>query len=152
MDFDAEKAEIQQHVEAGNYHTAINIAISAMNAHRRNSDQVGVDHFLAVIQEIVDTMKGEFRWAKNVKPEYFWYNGSIKHLTVQDKIDPSKPVALAEAVGDPSDPNSRIFPFKVHRGKLPYDKVNKTMTILHLFPKAKDDSAAYWKGQPSRQR
>lgn len=93
-----------------------------------------------------DTMKGEFKWEKNVQPEYFWYNGSIKHVTVKDKIDPSRPVALSEPVGSPDDPNARIFPFKVHRGTLPYDKVNKTMTIPHLFPKGKDDQTAYWKG------
>ncbi len=92
-----------------------------------------------------DTKKGEFKWAKNVKPEYYWYNGSIRHVTVKDKIDPGKPVALSEPVGGPDDPNARIFPFKVHRGKLPYDKVNKTMTIPHLFPKGKDDTTAYWK-------
>jgi len=92
-----------------------------------------------------DTMKGEFKWAKNVQPEYFWYNGSIKHLTVNDKIDPSRPVALSEPVGSPEEANARIFPFKVHRGTLPYDKVNKTMTIPHLFPKGKDDQSAYWK-------
>ncbi|MGD9333086.1 MAG: cytochrome C, partial [Desulfobacterales bacterium] len=31
-------------------------------------------------------------------------------------------------------------------GKQPYDKVNKNLTILHLFPKGKDDKDAYWKG------
>jgi hypothetical protein len=41
------------------------------------------------------------------------------------------------------DPNARIFPFKVHRGKQPYDKVNKTLVIPHLFGK---DKSAYWKG------
>jgi hypothetical protein len=60
MDFDAEEAEVQSHVDKGNYHAAINIAISAMNDCRRHSDQPGVDRFLAVIQGIVDTMKGEF--------------------------------------------------------------------------------------------
>jgi hypothetical protein len=40
------------------------------------------------------------------------------------------------------DPNSRIAPFKVHRGKQPYDKVNKTLLIPHLF--GKKGSGAYW--------
>lgn len=93
-----------------------------------------------------DTKKGNFVWAKNVQPEYYWYNGSIKHLTVADKVDPSKPVALNEPVGSPDDPNARIFPFKVHRAKQPYDKVNKTVTIVHLFPKHKEDKDAYWMG------
>lgn len=60
MNFEAEEAEIQSHVETGNYHAAINIAISAMNECRRHSDQLGVDRFLGVIQGIVNTMKGEF--------------------------------------------------------------------------------------------
>ena len=91
------------------------------------------------------TKKGDMRWAKNVKPEYFWYNGAMDHLTLKDTIDPSQPVALNRPSGNRDDPASRIFPFKVHRGKQPYDKVNKTMTIPHLFPKGKEDKAAYWK-------
>ena len=93
-----------------------------------------------------DTKKGDFVWAKNVMPEYYWFNGSIEHLTIKDTIDPSKPVQINRPVGDKDDPNSRIFPFKVHRGKQPYDKINKNLVILHLFPKGKTDKDAYWKG------
>lgn len=92
------------------------------------------------------TKKGDFVWEKNVVPEYYWFNGSMNHLTVKDTIDPSKPVAMNWPVGGPEDENSRIFPFKVHRGKQPYDKINKNLTILHLFPKGKKDKDAYWKG------
>ncbi len=91
------------------------------------------------------TKKGNFVWAKNVVPEYQWFNGSIEHLTVNDTIDPSKPVKINQPVGDKEDPNSRIFPFKVHRAKQPYDKVNKNLVIMQLFPKGKDDKTAYWK-------
>lgn len=91
------------------------------------------------------TNKGDMKWEKNVKPEYFWYNGSIKHLTVKDVIDPGRIVKLSEPVGDRNDANARIFPFKVHIGKQPYDKINKNMVIPHLFPKGKDDKTAYWK-------
>ena len=93
-----------------------------------------------------DTMKGDFVWGKNVKPAYYWYNGSMEHLTVKDTIDPGRPVALNRPLGSRDDSLSRIFPFKVHTGKQPYDKVNKNMTIPHLFPKGKEDTAAYWKG------
>ncbi len=93
-----------------------------------------------------DTKKGDFIWAKNVTPEYFWFNGSIEHLTVKDTIDPGNTVRINQPVGSRDDPDSRIFPFKVHRGKLPYDKVNKNLVIPHLFPKGKDDKDAYWKG------
>lgn len=89
-----------------------------------------------------DSKKGEFVWKKNVTPEYYWFNGSITNTTAKDVIDPSKPVKLAWPKGDMKDPNARIMPFKVHRGKQPYDTVNKVIVIPHLFGK---DDAAYWK-------
>ena len=89
-----------------------------------------------------DPKKGSFVWEKNVQPRYEWFNGSIKGTTAKDVIDPTSTVRLSWPVGDPSDPKSRIFPFKVHTGKTPYDKVHKTMVIPKLFgPK---DSGAYW--------
>ena len=92
-----------------------------------------------------DTLKGDMKWAKDVVPEYYWYNGSIEHLTVKDVIDPGKDVVINRPVGDKDDIHSRIFPFKVHRGKQPYDKVNKTLVVPHLFPKGPADADAYWK-------
>ena len=87
-------------------------------------------------------MKGEFRWEKNVQPDYFWFNGSINAITARDVIDPSRPVAINWSVGSRGDENARIFPFKVHEGKQPYDKINKTLLIPKLFgPKG---SGAYW--------
>jgi hypothetical protein len=51
------------------------------------------------------------KWAKNVKPEYYWYNGSISSTTAKDPIDPSgKVVSLSHPVGSPDDENARIFP------------------------------------------
>jgi octaheme c-type cytochrome (tetrathionate reductase family) len=73
------------------------------------------------------TIKGEMRWDKNVMPEYFWFNGSIASLTAKDTIDPARVVPLAHPAGDPDDPHARIFPFKVHRGVQPYDKIHKTL-------------------------
>ena len=55
-----EKRSIQTHVDKGNYHAGINLAISAMNECRRNNDQAGVDEFIAFIRSIVDTMANEF--------------------------------------------------------------------------------------------
>jgi octaheme c-type cytochrome (tetrathionate reductase family) len=94
---------------------------------------------------VYHSKKGNFVWAKNVVPEYHWFNGSLEHLTVNDTIDPSKPVKINRPVGDKDDPDSRIFPFKVHRGNQPYDKINKNLVIPQLFPKGKDDQTAYWK-------
>ncbi|NOQ87989.1 MAG: hypothetical protein GQ550_03615 [Gammaproteobacteria bacterium] len=60
MDIKSEKQSIQTHVDKGNYHAGINLAISAMNACRRENDQSGVDTFIGVIKGIVDTMADEF--------------------------------------------------------------------------------------------
>jgi hypothetical protein len=60
MDVEAETARIQEHIGKGNYHAGINLAISAMNACRREHDKTGVDYFLAVIKGIVGTMTEEF--------------------------------------------------------------------------------------------
>ena len=60
MDIESEKEKINSHVGKGNYHAAINLAISAVNECRRNNDQLGVDEFLAVMQDVVKIMTEEF--------------------------------------------------------------------------------------------
>jgi octaheme c-type cytochrome (tetrathionate reductase family) len=85
------------------------------------------------------SIKGQMKWAKNVKPEYFWYNGVIKSVTAKDKIDPAGVAKVSWPVGDGEDPNSRIYPFKVHSGKQPYDKVNQTLLMPLLSGKK-----GYW--------
>ena len=60
MNIESEKENIQGHVDKGNYHAAINLAISAMNECRRNGDQTVVDIFIAYIREIIDVMDAEF--------------------------------------------------------------------------------------------
>ena len=60
MDSDSERDRIQQFVTDGNFHAAINIALSALNECRRNDDQPGVDEFMGVIQEIALTRVHEF--------------------------------------------------------------------------------------------
>ena len=76
---------------------------------------------------VYKTVKGEFKWDKNVLPEYFWFNGSIRSTTIDDMIDPGKIVEVSHPVGDRSDPEARIFPFKIHRGIQPYDKIHKRL-------------------------
>ncbi|MFZ2446337.1 MAG: tetrathionate reductase family octaheme c-type cytochrome [Syntrophobacteraceae bacterium] len=90
-----------------------------------------------------DGMKGSFVWQKDVVPEYAWYNGQMRYLTFRDKVDPSGgPVRINPAMGSYEDGNSRIYPFKLHRGKQPFDPVNRVFIAPHLFGK---DDAAYWK-------
>ena len=88
-----------------------------------------------------DPKKGDFVWEKDVIPEYRWINGKSNYLVMGDKIDPSKLVEINRFAGGPNDPDSRIWPLKVHRGKQPYDTENKTLAIMHTFG---NDDTALW--------
>ncbi len=93
-----------------------------------------------IATEEYNTLKGEFRWEENVIPEYAWFNGTVRYTLATDKIDPSKVVPINRIEGSYDD--GRIFPFKVMRGKQPYDAGYNTLVIPHLFGK---DDTAYWK-------
>ena len=86
-------------------------------------------------KEVYMTIKGEMKWEKDVKPEYFWFNGSMNTLTIKDFIDPEKIVAVSAPVGSREDKNARIFPFKIHGGKQPYDTVQKVLLAPMLSGK-----------------
>ena len=60
MDLESDADKIQSFVETGNYHAAMNIAISALNEGRRNNDQACVDQFLGIIKAIALSMESEF--------------------------------------------------------------------------------------------
>lgn len=91
---------------------------------------------------IYATKKGAFRWAKNVEPEYRWFNGEFNYITFDTKVDGSRVVPVNHPSGSASDSLSRIWPFKVHRGKQPWDPVTHRFVKPKLFgPKG---SGAYW--------
>ena len=85
--------------------------------------------------------KGDFKYGENVRPEYKWYNGVVRQITMTDKIDDSKILELNAVEGSAKDPNARIWPFKVMHGKQPYDKVNKTLVVNHVYGK---DDTSFW--------
>ena len=60
MNIEEETKTILEFVDKGNFHAAMNIAISALNDRRRNDDQKGTDHFLEVIRSIAETMRQTF--------------------------------------------------------------------------------------------
>ena len=98
------------------------------------------------------SIKGQMKWEKNLKPEYFWFNGSIESVTTKDPIDPGIVAPVSHPVGSRDEKNSRIFPFKVHRGVQPYDKIHKTLLAPLLsgpngYWKTLDWSQALSKGQ-----
>ncbi len=88
------------------------------------------------------SIKGEFKWAKNVQPDYIWFNGNAQHYVIGDKID-TTPVQINKLLGSAMDIHSKIYPVKVHRGDQIYDPVTKMLIQPKLFSPEKGDSA-FW--------
>ncbi len=84
--------------------------------------------------------KGDFVWKKDVQPEYRWHNGGVEYYMFGDKIDTTAIVVLNELNGSIEDTNSKITPFKVMHAKQPFDPVNMTLIVPHLF-----GPEGYWK-------
>ncbi|MEZ4386651.1 MAG: tetrathionate reductase family octaheme c-type cytochrome [Candidatus Krumholzibacteriia bacterium] len=89
-----------------------------------------------------DGKKGAFRWEKNLTPEFAWYDGTMSYVAIEDKVDPSAVVWLQKPNGGQGDPASKLYPFKIHRGKTPYDKGLNNMVVPKLL--GKPGSGAYW--------
>lgn len=77
-------------------------------------------------------IKGRFTYARGVPPEYYWYNETSTRYILGDKIDPTKITPIAAPIGDRTDPEAKIYPFKVHRGKQIYDVENKYFLLPHV--------------------
>ncbi len=70
-------------------------------------------------------IKGSFIYEGNYQPEYFWYNGNVSYRYLYgDVIDPTQQTPINTPAGSISDPTAKIWPFKVHYAKQPYDTVN----------------------------
>lgn len=88
-----------------------------------------------------DSKKGNFVWDSYLIPEYRWFNGHVSYKVKGDKIDPANVVEINSPEGKAGDPDSRIWPFKIHRGKQAYDKEHNYLLIVHT---AGEDDAALW--------
>jgi octaheme c-type cytochrome (tetrathionate reductase family) len=80
-----------------------------------------------------DKMKGDFRWEKNVRPVYMWFNGGVDRVLLGDTIDPTTVVHLNYPKGARTDKAAKITPFKIMKGKQPYDAGTRVMAVPHLF-------------------
>ena len=60
MDIKLYKDEVQGFVDRGNYHAAINVALSGLNECRRNNDQACIDQCLKVIVQVIQHLAEEF--------------------------------------------------------------------------------------------
>lgn len=100
------------------------------------TDSSGNDTYLSI--------KGDFIWEKNVKPEYAWFNGTADHHLITDKIDTTQPfVKINTLFGEYRDRNSKIYPVKIHRGKQPYDTENLTLIQAKLWDR-EEGKGALW--------
>ncbi|MGI9238024.1 MAG: tetrathionate reductase family octaheme c-type cytochrome [Woeseiaceae bacterium] len=91
-----------------------------------------------------DKKKGTFVWANDVRPALRFFNGKYtKFLIGENDQYTSLPAMLAEPVGDYTDPNAMIYPFKKMIGNQPADAGNQTILVPHLFGAAGGPNA-YW--------
>jgi octaheme c-type cytochrome (tetrathionate reductase family) len=71
-------------------------------------------------------IKGEFVYEKNFAPAYLWFNGNNEYrYLLGDPIAPDGPTYINKPAGDIGDAAARIFPFKLHIAKQPYDVKNR---------------------------
>ena len=66
-------------------------------------------------------IKGSFVYEQNFMPEYEWFNGHADRYILGDEIDPAVSTVLNMPGGDITDPEAKIWPFKIHRAKQIYD-------------------------------
>lgn len=96
-------------------------------------------------EHVYMSIKGKFKWGKNLVPEYAWFNGTADHYLIGDKIDTTGgPVPINRLLGSHDDPGSKIIPVKVHRGNQIFDKQYLTLIQPKLYAKVEGDSA-FWK-------
>ncbi|UCG14894.1 MAG: tetrathionate reductase family octaheme c-type cytochrome [Deltaproteobacteria bacterium] len=82
--------------------------------------------------------KGSFQRKEAAKPNYYWYNGTVKRHVLGDRINENGVTELTKPMGNIGDPTSRIYPFKIHRGKQISDAVYKYLIAPQLWQ-------GYWK-------
>jgi octaheme c-type cytochrome (tetrathionate reductase family) len=98
-------------------------------------DSLGKESYMSI--------KGEFKWEKNVTPDYIWFNGTADHYILGDSIT-SVPVQMNTLYGSHNDVDSKIIPVKIHVGDQIYDTKLNRLIQPKLYAKNKGDSA-YWK-------
>lgn len=88
------------------------------------------------------SIKGNFAYAEDFKPDYAWFNGRMRYTTIQTKFDSKvQPVEINAINGSAAENDSRIWPFKTMRTVMPYDVKNETLVYTHLWG---EDDAAFW--------
>jgi len=84
-------------------------------------------------------IKGSFIYEGDFIPAYDWYAGTAERYLLGDPIDPNEVTRINDPIGDITDPNAKIWPFKIHRANQIYDTVNNIL----LVPKTVGEGG-YW--------
>lgn len=98
-------------------------------------DSLGKESYLSI--------KGSFVWGKNLKPDYIFFNGTASHYLIGDTIS-SVPVKINELYGSYDDPESKIYPVKIFRGKQIYDPVYKYL-IQPKTVSTQSNDGGFWR-------
>ena len=95
---------------------------------------------------LYNKMTGDFEFANNVRPELRYHNGTWTKtiMNVNDQFV-EQPVVLSEPVGDYTEEDSMIYPFKKMVGNQVADTVNQRIMVPHLFGTATGPNP-YWGG------
>ena len=100
-------------------------------------ERVGTD---ADVWTHYDPKKGLFLIARKQLPEYRWYACTTKRYLPGAPLPDDEVVVINRPQGSARDPNAKIWPFKVHRGRQPFDREGGHLLTPHVFGKG-----GYWK-------
>jgi octaheme c-type cytochrome (tetrathionate reductase family) len=89
--------------------------------------------------------KGSFVYASRAVPEYYWYDGHVERYLKGDPVDPAGVLEMNRPLGNARAANAQIWPFKVHRGKQPYDLQFKHLLVPKTYGKGGFWSDFDWK-------
>jgi octaheme c-type cytochrome (tetrathionate reductase family) len=84
-------------------------------------------------QPTFDKKKGSFRWAKDIIPTYAWFNGTAGSYHLGERMNPAGVTRLNWPNGSVADAKAKIYPFKIHSGKQPYDIEQRIFANPLLF-------------------
>jgi hypothetical protein len=79
----------------------------------------------------LDKRYGELHWKENIKPEFRWYNGTVKRYLIGDPLE-NEITELNRPIGNINDQASRIFPFEVITGRQISDTMYKILIPAKL--------------------
>ncbi len=84
-------------------------------------------------------IKGEFKYASNLTPEYLWHDGSSARYLYGDKVNTAGVTDLNRPLANIENPDAKISPFKIHLAKQIYD-----LNYQHLLQPKTYGETGFW--------